>query len=73
MKAPRKAGADDLKLIKGVGPKLEKLLNEMGFFHYDQIAKWGQAELAWVDANLEGFIGRASRENWIDQAKFLAS
>ncbi|WP_391482481.1 NADH-quinone oxidoreductase subunit NuoE [Nereida sp. NH-UV-3] len=73
MKAPRKAGADDLKLIKGVGPKLEKLLNEMGFFHYDQIAKWGPAELAWVDANLEGFIGRASRDNWIDQAKSLAS
>jgi NADH-quinone oxidoreductase subunit E len=73
MKAPRKAGADDLKLIKGVGPKLEKLLNEMGFFHYDQIAKWGPAELAWVDANLAGFIGRASRDNWIDQAKSLAS
>ena len=73
MKGPRKAGADDLKLIKGVGPKLEKLLNEMGFYHYDQIAKWGPAELAWVDANLEGFIGRASRDNWIDQAKSLAS
>ncbi|MEQ6203663.1 NADH-quinone oxidoreductase subunit E [Sulfitobacter sp. HNIBRBA2951] len=72
MKAPRKSGADDLKLIKGVGPKLEVMLNTMGFFHFDQIAKWGQDELAWVDQNLEGFKGRASRDNWVDQAGQLA-
>ncbi len=72
MSAPRKAGADDLKLIKGVGPKLEDLLNSMGFFHFDQIAKWGQDELAWVDQNLEGFKGRASRDSWVDQAEKLA-
>ncbi len=72
LKAPRKAGADDLKLIKGIGPKIEKLLNDMGFFHFDQIAKWGQDELAWVDQNLEGFKGRASRDGWLDQASRLA-
>ncbi len=72
MKAPRKAGADDLKLIKGIGPKLEATVNSMGFFHFDQIAKWGQAELAWVDENLDGFRGRASRDNWVDQAQKLA-
>ncbi|KIN72999.1 NADH-quinone oxidoreductase subunit E [Sulfitobacter guttiformis] len=72
MSAPRKSGADDLKLIKGVGPKLENLLNTMGFFHFDQIAKWGQDELAWVDQNLEGFKGRASRDSWVDQAGRLA-
>ncbi|UWR27664.1 NADH-quinone oxidoreductase subunit E [Sulfitobacter sp. S223] len=72
MKAPRKSGADDLKMIKGVGPKLETMLNTMGFFHFDQIAKWGQDELAWVDQNLEGFKGRASRDNWVDQAGRLA-
>ena len=72
MSAPRKSGADDLKLIKGVGPKLENMLNSMGFFHFDQIAKWGQDELAWVDQNLEGFKGRASRDNWVDQADKLA-
>lgn len=68
----RETGAEDLKLIKGVGPKLETLLNTMGFFHFDQIAKWGQDELAWVDQNLEGFKGRASRDNWVDQAIRLA-
>ncbi|MEP3440548.1 MAG: NADH-quinone oxidoreductase subunit E [Sulfitobacter sp.] len=72
LKAPRKAGADDLKLIKGVGPKLEGLLNSMGFFHFDQISKWGQDELAWVDQNLEGFKGRATRDNWVEQAGKLA-
>ena len=72
MKAPRKSGADDLKAIKGVGPKLETMLNGMGFYHYDQIAKWSSEEIAWVDQNLEGFKGRVSRDNWVDQAKTLA-
>lgn len=72
MKAPRKAGADDLKLIKGVGPKLEKLLNTLGFYHFDQIAKWSAEELSWVDENLEGFKGRASRDEWVSQAGTLA-
>jgi NADH-quinone oxidoreductase subunit E len=73
MKVPRKAGADDLKLIKGVGPKLEKLLNTLGFYHFDQIAKWSAEELSWVDENLEGFKGRVSRDNWVEQARKLAS
>ncbi|WP_294608226.1 NADH-quinone oxidoreductase subunit E [uncultured Roseovarius sp.] len=72
MKAPRKSGADDLKMIKGVGPKLEKLLNDMGFYHFDQIAKWTEAEVAWADQNLVGFKGRVSRDTWVEQAKLLA-
>lgn len=72
LKAPRKSGADDLKMIKGVGPKLEKLLNSLGFYHYDQIAKWTDEEVAWVDENLEGFKGRVTRDGWIEQAKILA-
>ncbi|MFZ1727613.1 MAG: NADH-quinone oxidoreductase subunit E [Albidovulum sp.] len=73
LKAARKSGADDLKLIKGVGPKLEALLNTLGFYHFDQVAGWAVAELAWVDDNLEGFKGRASRDAWIEQAKLLAA
>ncbi|MGB3179052.1 MAG: NADH-quinone oxidoreductase subunit NuoE [Albidovulum sp.] len=72
LKAPRKSGADDLKMIKGVGPKLEALLNTLGFYHFDQIAAWTAAELAWVDDNLEGFKGRATRDGWTKQAKLLA-
>jgi len=72
MKAARKAGADDLKMIKGVGPALEKLLHGFGFFHFDQISKWTAQEVHWVDENLEGFKGRVSRDNWVEQAKVLA-
>ncbi len=72
MKAPRKSGADDLKMLKGVGPKLEQTLNELGFYHFDQIAKWTEAEVAWVDSRLK-FKGRISRDGWIDQAKTLAA
>ncbi|MBZ8119644.1 NADH-quinone oxidoreductase subunit E [Roseovarius sp. LXJ103] len=73
MKAPRKGGADDLKMIKGVGPKLEELINSMGFYHFDQISKWSGDEIAWVDQNLEGFKGRVSRDDWVAQADILAS
>ncbi|NUH66245.1 NADH-quinone oxidoreductase subunit E [Sulfitobacter sp. S0837] len=69
---PREGGADDLKKIKGVGPKLEQMLNNMGFYHFDQIAAWGPEEVAWVDQNLEGFKGRVSRDNWVEQAGSLA-
>lgn len=69
----RESGAEDLKKIKGVGPKLEKLLHSMGVYHMDQIAAWSEAEVAWVDDNLEGFKGRVSRDKWVEQAKLLSS
>ncbi|WP_438956377.1 NADH-quinone oxidoreductase subunit NuoE [Cognatiyoonia sp.] len=71
MNAPRKSGADDLKMISGVGPKLEVILNELGFWHFDQIAKWTKAEVSWVDDRLK-FKGRIERDKWIAQAKKLA-
>ncbi|MFX0541337.1 NADH-quinone oxidoreductase subunit E [Roseovarius sp. S4756] len=71
--APRGGSADDLKMIKGVGPKLEGLLHSLGFYHFDQIASWTPEETAWVDEHLEGFKGRATRDDWAGQAKTLAS
>ena len=70
---PRAAGADNLKEIKGVGPKLETMLNAMGVYHFNQIAGWSPEEIAWVDANLKGFKGRVSRDGWQAQAKVLAA
>jgi NADH-quinone oxidoreductase subunit E len=64
--------ADDLKLIWGVGPTLEKLLHKIGIWHFDQIANWTAKELSWVDEKLEGFKGRAKRDEWIKQSKKLA-
>ena len=72
LSAAREGGADDLKLLKGVGPKLEGTLNELGFYHFDQIAKWTDAEVAWVDSRLK-FKGRIERDGWIEQAKILAA
>jgi NADH-quinone oxidoreductase subunit E len=69
--APRASGADDLKKISGVGPKLEAVLNELGFWHFDQIAKWTADEIAWVDSRLK-FKGRIERDNWMAQAAALA-
>lgn len=69
---PRGGQADNLKEIKGIGPKLEKMLNGMGFYHFDQIASWGADEVAWVNANITGFKGRVSRDDWVAQAKVLA-
>jgi NADH-quinone oxidoreductase subunit E len=70
--APREGReADDLKQISGVGPKLEATLNEMGFYHYDQIAAWTTEEIAWVDSRLN-FKGRITRDDWVAQARKLA-
>jgi NADH-quinone oxidoreductase subunit E len=68
----RDGRADDLKIIKGIGPKLELLCHSLGFYHFDQIANWTAAEIAWVDDNLEGFKGRVTRDAWVSQAKLLA-
>ena len=73
LKGPRNGQADDLKLIWGVGPKLEKLLNEAGFWHFDQIAKWTDKDIAWIDTQLGEFAGRAVRDKWVDQCKKLAT
>lgn len=63
--------ADDLKLISGVGPKLEKTLNKLGFWHFRQIANWKKSDVAIVDDELS-FKGRIERDDWIKQAKELA-
>ncbi|WP_170365875.1 NADH-quinone oxidoreductase subunit E [Ruegeria arenilitoris] len=68
----REGKPDDLKLLKGVGPKLEQTLNELGFYHFDQIAAWTPEHVAWVDARLK-FKGRIERDGWIEQAAKLAA
>ena len=70
--AARDGGPDDLKMIKGVGPKLEGMLHSMGFYCFDQIAAWTPQQVAWADQNLVGFKGRVSRDNWVDQARELS-
>lgn len=70
---PRGGKADDLKEIEGIGPVLERLCNDLGIWHFDQIAAWGAAEIAWMDANLKGFRGRVTRDRWVAQAKLIVA
>lgn len=70
--APRGGTADDLKLISGVGPKLEGLLHKNGVFHFDQVAAWTESEIAYMDDQLS-FKGRIARDNWLEQAAKLAA
>ncbi|MBW4707906.1 hypothetical protein KX928_08920 [Roseobacter sp. YSTF-M11] len=69
--APRAGGADDLKRINGVGPKLEETLNSLGIWHFDQVASLTKTDIAWVDERLR-FKGRIERDDWVGQAKELA-
>jgi NADH-quinone oxidoreductase subunit E len=73
LKAPLGGKADDLKLIDGVGPALEKLVNSLGFYHFNQIAAWTEADVALVDAELKSFKGRVTRDKWVVQAQILAN
>ena len=66
------APADDLLLLKGVGPKLATLLGTLGVTRFDQIAAWTDADIARIDAQLGTFKGRATRDKWIEQAGYLA-
>ena len=71
LSAPRGGKADDLKVIEGIGPKLEELVNSYGVYHYDQIAAWGAEEVAWMDGNMPRFKGRVTRDKWVAQAKII--
>jgi predicted flap endonuclease-1-like 5' DNA nuclease len=68
---PREGKKDNLQLIKGVGAMIEHKLNELGVYHFDQIASWGKSEMNWID-NYLSFQGRAKREKWVEQAEALA-
>lgn len=64
---------DNLRLMKGLGPKLATLLNGMGITRFDQIAAWTDADIARIDPQLGSFQGRIVRDNWVDQARYLAA
>jgi predicted flap endonuclease-1-like 5' DNA nuclease len=72
MATPHDGKADDLKLIRGIGPRNEKICNDLGVFHFSQIAEWTSDETTWVDHHI-AFPGRIEREHWIAQARLLAA
>jgi len=68
---PADGPADDLRQIKGVGPKLVTLLQSLGVTRFDQIADWSEADIERIDPQLGNFQGRIRRDNWVEQAKLL--
>lgn len=66
------AEADDLRKIKGLGPKMQTLLASMGVNRFEQIAAWSDADLDALDAKLGAFAGRPRRDNWVEQARLLS-
>lgn len=66
------AAADNLRLLKGVGPKMVALLHGLGVTRFQQIADWTATDIAAIDAQLGTFQGRIARDNLVDQAGFLA-
>lgn len=73
MAAPAGEEADDLLRMKGVGPKLNTRLIELGVTRFSQIAAWSVADMEAVDAQLGAFKGRPVRDQWVDQARYLAN
>lgn len=69
---PPVSRADNLQLIKGVGPKMVALLNGLGVTSFRQIADWTEADIAAIDPQLGAFQGRIARDNIVDQAGYLA-
>ena len=62
---------DDLKLIVGIGPVLERMLHGLGITQFRQIARWTERDASEFDARLPEFPGRIQRDQWITQAREL--
>jgi predicted flap endonuclease-1-like 5' DNA nuclease len=71
LSAPRNGAPDDLRLIEGVGAQAQATLNAIGIFHFDQLARWTPANVAWVDQYLN-LRGRIADQRWVEQAGKLA-
>ena len=62
---------DNLQRIGGIAAEIEQRLNALGVARYTEIAQWSPAAVERIDKEL-GLGGRASRENWIEQAQILS-
>jgi predicted flap endonuclease-1-like 5' DNA nuclease len=70
--APRDGGKDDLTHIIGVLPVIETALNQLGIYHFDQVAALTDENISWIEGHL-GVPGRIGRELWREQARELSA
>lgn len=64
--------ADDLLMLKGIGPKLADTLHGLGFNRFDQLASLSPTEIERLDNQLGAFRGRLTRDRIVEQADYLA-
>jgi len=69
---PTDGAPDDLKKIKGIGPKFEGDLNSKGVYYFRQIGAWKAADIKMVEGVIDSFPGRIKRDEWVKQGKALA-
>lgn len=69
---PRPTGKDDLKAIEGIDLKMEDKLNELGIYHFDQIAKWNDKNCEWIEYYFTLEDSQIKENNWVEQAKSLS-
>ena len=62
---------DDLKLIVGIGPVLERMLHQLGVTTFRQVAFWSESDIDEFDGKLHEFPGRIRRDEWVTQARSL--
>lgn len=72
LSSPRPSGKDKLIKIKGIDLKVEKDLNKLGIFHFNQIAAWSSKNCDWIEEFLS-LPGTAKKNQWIEQARILES
>ena len=70
---PTAGKPDDLKEIKGIGPKFEKDLNGKGIYYFRQIGAWKAKDVKMVEGVIDSIPGRIARDEWVKQAKGFAS
>ena len=68
---PGAGHSDDLKVINGIGPKMEGVLNSFGIQAWEQLAALKKNEVVAVNEALDFFPGRIERDDWVNQAKGL--
>ncbi len=63
---------DDLRQLKGVGPKFAEMLNQRGIIRFDQIAKLSPSQVEALDDAMGAFRGRFARDRIVEQADYLS-
>ena len=63
---------DDLQRLEGVDDALEETLNNLGLYHYHQIARFENHDVEWIASHVDGVPAQMIRDSWIVEASRLS-